>query len=220
MKLVDLSIGKSNREKVEYNGAGSGRVVVFLYLNCLGRKYDADCGKVAVTITNDPKIYKDRIINLIDYIEIYEHFDFDKFNGLGKYEKKKMMLDTLQSALLRTAKEFNWSTAELYDAYNCCIERQLICEWYREKDKYFLSPDKKYYARLFGSMDSDLLEFFIIFYDKSKKELKRVKIFQDNPCFYDSSDIGDIGWVKDGTLTFRVSHRFRKNTHWEAKINE
>lgn len=125
MKLRDLAIRTSSREKAIYEDFGSECVIRVLYLICLDEKYETNCKKVVVYITEDSKIYKDKITNLIDYIEIFELFDFKKFSSLGKYDKKLMMLDTLQSTLLRTAKEFGWSVKELEEAYNCCIERKM-----------------------------------------------------------------------------------------------
>lgn len=216
MKLIDLWFGINRREKIVYNGAGSACVVMALYLHCLGNKYDAGLSrKVAVTITNDPRFLDDKIMILDAVAYITEKFNFIEFDKLNSYEKKRMILDTLQKAILRIAEEYNWSTTELHDAYNCCIERKLIFEWYMEKGKYFLSPDRKYYSRLFGSMDSDKVEFFTVFYNKKKEEIKRVKILEENPCLY---EIGDMGWVKDDSLTFRVNHGFKKNIFWDAQL--
>lgn len=218
MKLVDFWFGINPKQKIDYKGGGSACVIMNLYLKCLGNKYDAgDCRKVAVTISNDHNFYDKRIIELDNVAYISEYFDFEMFGSLNKYDRKKMILDTLQRALLRVAEEFKWSTAELIDAYNCCIEHKLILEWFREKEKYFLSPDKKYYARVFCSMDSDMIEIFIVFYNKNKEEIERIKILEDNPYLY---EIGDIGWVKDIPLTFRINHGFKKSIYWEAKIRD
>lgn len=73
----------------------------------------------------------------------------------------------------------------------------------REKGRYFLSPDQKYYARLFGSMDSEKVEFFTVFYNKKKEEIRRIKILEEDPCLY---EIRDVGWVRDNSSTFRVHH--------------
>jgi hypothetical protein len=149
-------------------------------------------------------------------VEVYEYFDFDKFNSLGEYEKKKMILDTLQNALIRVATEFSWNTSGLVSAYNSCISRQLILQWYAEKEKYFLSPDRKYYARVWGSMDSDKVELFVIFYNKKKEEISKIKVYESTPCLHEPVN---IGWVKDDPLTFRITHYFRKNLFWDAKFS-
>lgn len=216
MKLVDLDIGPDRRLKIDHQVAGCACLITRLYLNCLSPKFEAFvCRKVVVDMIDDEKYYDYRIIESLNVVRMSEFFNFTTFNSLDKYERKKMILDTLQSSLLRVAKEFSWSTKELNDAYNCCIERQLVFHSYKEKGRYYLSPDKKYYAHVLYLMDSDKIEVLVVFYNKKKEELDRIKVIEDDPCLYEK---GEVGWIEDDSLTFRVNHGFKKNIFWDAKL--
>ena len=88
-----------------------------------------------------------------------------------------MLLDVLQERMIDIANHEGWEMSPLREAYQCCIDKRLEHTWLR-KNKYFLSPYRKYYAGIFCNWDINIFEAFVVFLDKEKKEIKRVKLFE------------------------------------------
>ena len=112
------------------------------------------------------------------------------------------------------AKNEGWEIAPLVNAYRYCIDKKLEHKWLR-KEKYYLSPNRNYYAAILCSWGSDIFEAFTILLDKGKNEIDRVKLFESEP--YDVEPLGKMAWSKD-SKEFTLYSKDDKKT-WTTKFN-
>lgn len=210
MSLVDISVRTPYRFKIEFK-EGAVWSMASLYLSCL-KKYDA--GKIKkVVIEIVDKSVDDSIEDLVDVLRIQREFDFKKYFASGKYDKKKMLVDVIQDGLMSIAKQRNWDTDPLIDAYRNCLDKGFEHQWLR-KDKLFLSPDRKNYAGVFCKWDTDELEVFALFFNKEKDEIKRTELFRCKSI--DAEPMGKMGWDK-ATNAFYLYSKDEKQK-WTAKL--
>jgi len=209
--LVDLSF--STTKKFPFHFKGQTWSIQRLYLTCLG-KYNTNAIKKVVIEFTLSKDAENNIEYLLDVIRIKKTFDFEKYFLLSeKYEKKKMLLEALHESMTVVANHEGWSVEPLKDAYNCCLAKNLEHTWLR-KDKYFLSPNRKYYGGVFCNWDIDKFEAFAVFLNKQKEEISRIKLFEREP--WDVDPMGKMGWDK-GTGEFYLYSKDEK-TKWKAAI--
>lgn len=214
MKLVDLSIMIPRKIHTEFSDGGTICCITQLYLYCLGDSFHSGNFKKIVIEISDKVELENTIEDLLDVIRIHRVFDFTKYSTLDKFGKKKMMLDTLHLGVLHTAKIFGWDLASLENAYQSCIHKKIEYKWQRD-DKYFISPNKEYYASVYCELDSDKFVAVIIFYTKGKEEVYREVIIESHPCFVEP--MGKMGWDKESTSTFILFSKDGKQK-WQASL--
>jgi hypothetical protein len=192
--LRDISLGGTKQLKEKQKKFNQSTWCISqLYLTCLGN-YSSGVFKKAIVNVVREKTDHNVIENMVDVILIHRIFDFERFFQLdNKYEKKKTILDALHEGLITMAKNEGWDTDQLLDAYNCCLKKKLEHKWLRG-NKYFLSPDKKYFAGVFCNWDIDKFEVMAIFFNKHKEEIERVKLYEREPN--DVEPMGKMGWDK------------------------
>lgn len=159
----------------------SVQCVSHLYIRCLDKINLPGCNYINVFFTDD----KDEEAKVDNYIL----FDFDRYDSLlNTYDKKLMLLNTLHQALLRQAALYGWPKERFVKAYEECIARKLVDDWFF-KDKLFLSPNRQHYMGLYNILDLGKHEIYEVLYDKNKTELKRRR------CFNDDGWVFTIGWA-------------------------
>jgi hypothetical protein len=192
--LVDITLGGSKQLKERLKPFNlTTKCICHLYLSGIG-KYSSGVFKKAIVRVVREETDNNVIEDMIDVILVYKTFDFEHFFQLeDRYAKKKILLDVLHDGLMTMAKHEGWVTDPLLNAYNSCLERKLEDKWLRA-GKYFLSPDKKYFAGVFCNWDIDKFEAIAIFFNKHKEEIERVKLFEKEP--HDVEPMGKTGWDK------------------------
>jgi hypothetical protein len=210
--LIDISL-KTSIKSLQLQFNKTTWCITNLYLKCLG-KYNAGIFKKFIVRTAPEKAIDDTSIeDMVDVIAVTIKFDFDSFFQLTeKYDKKKMLLNTLQEGIMTIAQNQHWEIDPLMDAYNCCINRGLENRWLR-KDKYFLSTDKKYYAGVLCNYDLDKFEAVASFLNKEKQEIKQVKLFETEPHMVEQ--LGGMGLLKH-THQFYLESKSKRHK-WVAE---
>lgn len=186
-----------------------------LFLSCLSLKYDSKKFKKIVIELVTKSELSNKIQDMVDVISITKTLDFENYFQCSNYEKKKILLDILQEGITTICESEGWELAPLLKAYQCCLDKKLEYSWLR-KDKYFLSPNRKYYAGIYCNWDIDKFEAFAVFLDKEKREIKRVKLFEVEPHQVDP--MGKMEWSKDSTH-FRLYSKNESNK-WEAALDQ
>jgi hypothetical protein len=162
--------------------------VTQLYFRLLGKIDLPGCNYINIFLTED-RSEESKVKKFANFWEYYILFDFDKYNDIpNKYDKKLMTLNALHQALLRQTALYGWTEERFAKAYEECISRRLINEWFF-KDKLFLSPNRKYYIGLYNVHDLGKHEVYEVLYDKNKTELTRRR------CFHDDGLVFTIGWA-------------------------
>jgi len=183
-----------------------------LYLKCLGKYNTYGVSKILVRLDDQQK-NENKIEHLLNVIIVNKKFDFVEYFKQNKDQRKKMMLDILQLGVIDVAKTQKMSMDKFLDAYNCCLKKQLKNEWLR-KNKYLMSPNKKWYAGIYCTYDIDFFRTETIFLNSDKKEIGRVKLFSTEP--HQVEEMGKMQW--DSTSeTFVLYSRDEKNS-WGARV--
>ncbi len=166
----------------------SVQCVNHLYFSCLGKLNLPGCTYINIFLTEE-KNEDRKTEKFANFWEYYILFDFDKYNSLStNYEKKLMMLNALHQALLNQANVYGWPQEGFIKAYEECIARKLVDDWF-SMDKLFSSPNGQYYMGLYNVLDLGKHEIYEVLYDKNKTELKR------RLCFHDDGLVFTIGWA-------------------------
>lgn len=192
--LIDIAISSAKKSTSIYLKGGQTWCIQQLYIKCLPKYHTGNFKKAIISLISNNET-EDKVENMVDVISITKVFDFEKYSQLSeKYDKKKMLLDVLQAGMITLAKHGGWSIDPLIDAYDCCLAKNLEHKWLR-KGKYFLSPDRKYYAGVFCNWDIGTFEAFAIFLNKQKEEISKIKLFEREP--WDVDPMGKMGWDKE-----------------------
>jgi hypothetical protein len=123
------------------------------------------------------------------FIDFYSLFDFSAFNQLEAVQaRKQYLLQALQNAVLRLARQEGWATTRFEQAYHACLACELRIEWHFRR-KLFLSPNRAYYFSLFQRVDFGRFEIQEVLYDKRKQEIFR------RICLVDTYPLSHIVWA-------------------------
>jgi hypothetical protein len=212
--LVDISIATPKKFRIDFTDEGTIRSITQLYLSCLGKNFNAGNFRKVIIEISDRKYLENTFENLPHTLRIHRIFDFRRYSMLDKYGKKRMMLDILHEGMSYTAEKFGWNLTHLENTYEDCLSRNLECKWQRN-DRYLLSLNKRYYAAVHYSLDSDKFEAFVVFYNKQKEEINRERVIESHPCFVDS--MGRMGWDKESLDIFVLRSKDGKEK-WEARL--
>jgi len=212
--IIDISLEGSNQLKEnlkKFNIAtwSIGR----LYLACLGKYQGGVFKKAIIEVSRELAASEVNLIeDKVNVVEIHKTFDFELFFQLeDNYAKKKMLLEVLHDGMTLIAKHEGWDINQLQEAYDCCIKRNLEFRWLIN-NKYHLSPDKKYYAAILCDWDIDKFEVSAVFFNKSKEEIVRTKLFEVMPN--DIQLFGKMAW-DEGTGEFCLFSKNEKQK-WSA----
>ena len=173
-----------------------------LYWRILRKKENFDTGNIykLLIILTDNKINDNEIMHEhINIIEVFKYNDYDKYFNCVKNEKKLILLNILHDGILRIAENQGWDTNVLEEVFNDCIEISIENTWFF-KNKYFVAPDKLHYARILYNWDLDIFEIFIVFYDKTKNEIKRTKVVEEEPHWGESYYYIHQAWTDASTF--------------------
>jgi hypothetical protein len=211
--LKDIAV--TVEKGLEYNLKGETWSTSQLYLSCLNKYNSNGYKKIVINLVKATN-KNDIIDDMIDVIVINKIFDFDTYHKLtGKYEKKEMLLKVLHNGIMTLADIHKWDINPLLDSYNCCLKKRLLHSWLRD-NKYFISPDKKYYAGIYCVWDIDKFQVFAIFLNNNKQEIEQVKLYEREP--WDVDPLGKMGWTKDSSIFYLLSKDGRNE--WIASVSK
>lgn len=218
MKLINIDITVGGREKFDLRDSpGLIASILAMYNHFLKKPYETDgFQKVVIRLTTKPE--EDYMLEpQINILVLSRLFDPVTYKNTDDFQKKMFMLNLMYEALIYLAEKRGWEKQPLIDAYNSCLERNLLyTAIYRNKQ--YQSPNKKHFASLFYHWGDKSFEAFAVFYDRKKIELHRKKLFE---C--DSIDVdvfSFVGWDKEHPSRFGVKQTSPKREYWAELKDE
>jgi hypothetical protein len=148
-------------------------------------------------------------------------FDFSYYFSLNVFDKKKMLLDIIYQKLNEVADGQKIDKQKLQTGYQYCLDHNLEFKW-RLNDRFYISPDKKYYGVIECYWEMDFVEAVAIVFNSSKQELFREKLFKESPTLGNFENIhsSNIVWEKN-VFSFELVNVFydkTKQNRWEIEV--
>lgn len=118
-------------------------------------------------------------------IDVNKYCDFAKLydERLEMSVRKEYLLTLIRDSLLANTALLNLSPTDINDAYDECLKRKVVYEYYY-KNKLFRSPSHNYYFGLLTIHDVDKYEIWEILFDRKKQEIVRRKCYNSWTDFY------------------------------------
>lgn len=140
----------------------------------------------------------------------YWPFNFARYQRADRQVKKRMILDSMQDALLWLADKRGWDRIPLEEAYNEALARDLTLESYLKES--WITQDKKYRVRVYFRFDLEAVHLeAVLFRNRSSDELARKELGTGRPysgCMTDYA--ADGKWVTATSFQLRSSSFVRE----------
>ena len=148
-----------------------------LYLSLTWRQVRTeDLAKVMFYFTDEIDSPPDKVFPM----RCFWPFDFTRYQTLDAEAKKRVILDTLQEAILWLGGKLGWDTGPLHAAYAEALRRNLTLEGLVRKS--WPSPDGKYRMRVYFRFDLDAVYLeAVLFRNRSKREIARKPLGTGRP---------------------------------------
>ena len=127
-------------------------VISDLYLRSIRRTFEDDWGKV-IFLFSDVPVAESRPVEE-RWVFPFEQYILTPSND----GKKKLVLDHLHAAFKQLASKRGWDIAPLNNAYEKCLEANLIFDGYWKK--VWVSPDRVYRVKVYYRNEFDWFEVF------------------------------------------------------------
>lgn len=210
LRAISLQTTYNHIHQLKFNSQAWCIQEMYWYvLNSL--KYDTGSYHKAIIVLGE-NVEDNKVTDMVDVIKIEYNFSLDDFFAKKDFDKKTTLLKNLHRGMNELASQKNWDTDALEQAYNNSLDRKLNNEWLL-KNKYFRSPNHKKYAAILCSWQLDKFEAYVIFCNKNKEELKRVKLFEEKPFLADYVYWSKPRWENNEEFVLES----RENT-WKVQI--
>jgi len=191
----------------------SVQCVSSLYLKQLGKFENQVCTYLKIYFTQNIEDDK-RLDKVQNFYHYYKFFDYKEYAKLSdSYSKKALLTEYLNHAIIELCEVTEWEKDVFNETFLRCKKLDFRNEWLF-KDKYFRSPDRKYYIGLYHIYDIDNFNIFEILLDDNKNEIGRRLSFRDNVAVF---RIKDLYWSTDSqsfNYKFRTPNKiFNRNVH-------
>jgi len=132
---------------------------------------------------------------------IVKSFDFNLYDSLSKYERRKLLLETLYEAIQLMCKELKYNLAPFTATYEKVKELN-----YENKfvfNKLAPSPNRKYKAGIQIEVNETVADISTVYFDsKTMQPIKQVKIMNTIPHYmYIYEFMGKGAWTDNETYT-------------------
>jgi hypothetical protein len=115
-----------------------------------------------------------------NFTDVYEIFDFYEYEDLkDSYSKSKMVIDSIQRAIISCCEFHNINTDSFIKTYQRCYEESLTCKWFFN-NKLFVSPDKTKRFGLEHMVDFEGFKIYEVLHNSQKEEITRRICFKSN----------------------------------------
>ena len=161
--------------------------------------------------------------NLLDYYEKYTdvitirlHFDFVNYSTLNNKQKKLEQLKSIHKGMMKIADKENWETNSLLDAYNKCLDNNLIFSFNINKPK--LSPNKKNKVTLSCIWDINSFKVYANILDKKNETISKKEIISKKP--QDGEFIYYIKWkwLDNSNIFIQDKYKYGNNESWKINL--
>ncbi|CAM1343845.1 hypothetical protein [Tenacibaculum amylolyticum] len=142
--------------------------------------------------------------------------DFKNYFSQDKHDKKKIILDKIHKGMIEIAKKEGWQINPLLDAYNSCIEANLVYQFDVGKPK--LSPNKKHKIGFWCNWDIDVFEVYRVLYDKKGTEISREKFISKKPNNGEFVYYLKWKWLDNSKVLVEDKYKYGDNEKWTLKI--
>ena len=160
---------------------------------------------------------------LIDYYEKYTdvitirlHFDFNNYKNLSAYDKKKAQLNSIHEGMMLIAKKENWNTDHLLDAYNSCIENNLVFNFNIGISKN--SPNKKNKVFLSCNWDIYSFEVFANILDKKNDLIQKKLVLSKEPSEGEFIYYVKWKWLNNSTIIIEDKYKYGNHEKWQIDL--
>ncbi len=171
--------------------------------------------KINILLSDNWDNELDKPMVVTGFKECHLTFDFDTYFSLGKFDRKKMLLEAVHNGMMQIAEKEKWETDTLLDAYNKCLEKNL--EYQFDVGKLKSSPNRKHKIGFWCNWDIDIFELYWVLYDKKDNELKRKKLIDKPP--YEGEFIYYAKWKWLDNSIVLLEDKYGKNEKWEIRVN-
>jgi len=132
---------------------------------------------------------------------IVKSFDFNLYDSLSKYERRRLILETLYDSIKPICEKYGFDLAPFKAAYEKV--KELNYENRFMYDKLTLSPDKKHKAGIQIEVNEEIADISTVYFDcKTMQLYKQVNILNTIPHFLFMYKLINKGlWVDSETYT-------------------
>jgi hypothetical protein len=192
-----------------------------LYVSLLWRKLKTpDTAKVNLVFT-EHEGFVPSVRQLINVADAKWLFGFSLYAAQDAVGKKQMMLDALHSALVWISEERGWDVGAFEECYAETIGRNLTLEGWSKKG--WISPNRKYKAKVGFCFGLRAVDFFIGVFDKNGREIGRKLLGSVVPemGIADPILMGTGKWNADNVFRLQIADaHFRLPKSWEVDLSD
>lgn len=128
-----------------------------------------------------------------------------------------MQLEAVHKGMMQIAEKEGWDKGPLQDAYNKCLEQELVYQFYAGKPKS--SPNRKYKIGFWCNWDIDVFEVYWVLYDKKGTELNRKKCIEKLPYEGEFMYYAKWKWLDNTTVLLEDKYKYGNNEKWEFELD-
>lgn len=187
-----------------------------LYCSFLKEYQTKTIKKCNINIRNEWGDLLDYYEKYTDVITIRLHFNFEKYLELSNYDKKLMQLITIHKGMMLIAKKENWETSPLIDAYNKCLENNLIFNFNISKPK--LSPNKKNKVNLSCVWDIVDFKVYLNILNNKDEVIYKKEIITKNPSDGEFIYYIKWEWIDNFNIQIKDKYKYGNNEIWNINI--
>ncbi len=140
-------------------------------------------------------------VKMFPFVIMVKSFDFAHYDSLSKFERRKLLLETLYESITLICKELHYDLTPFTAAYEKVKElnyqNQFIC------NKLTLSPNKKYKAGIQIEVNEEVADISTVYFDSKTMQLyKQVNILNTIPHYMYMYELINKGsWIDGETYT-------------------
>ena len=210
LSQIDLRAEYNHGYSLEFNQQSWS--IAELYWSCI-RKYNTEKVKKCIIRVSDG--WKDKLYQYTNWADtkgINLPFSFDKYFSKEGDNRKKIQLEIIHDGMLRIAEKEGWEKEPLIDAYNKCLEVDLLYQF--DVGKLKSSPNRKHKIGFWCNWDIDVFEVFWVLYDKKGEEIHRGKFITKEPYEGEFIYYVKYKWLDNDTVLLEDKYKYGNKETW------
>lgn len=215
MSLKEIALSAGTRDYHSKIVNVESHCVSELYWSFLPKNFDTGSVKKCVI-----ELLQERVDSLHDHTNLWTdvkktqmNFDFELYLKSNKHNKKKILIETLHTGMLKIAQSEKWELKILIEAYHKCLEVNLVYQ-FMVKGQVKVSPDKTLKMGLWCNWDIDVVEIFWVLFDKEGYEKKRELFISKEPQWGEFVYYLSWKWMDNESVLVENKYKYGDNDKW------
>lgn len=191
-----------------------------LYSSLLSRKIKtSDTAQLDLVFTDDAAT-AGAVRQLLNVAEVRWLFDFDKYVVSDDSTKKHMLLDAVHEALMWLGRQRNWDVGVFEACREEALRRNLTYGGISKRS--WLSPDKKYRARVAFRYALTYVDFYVVVFDRRGRELGVKPLGRTHTSLGVGPEMlrGTGKWGRRGKFRWLIPDYFWMEKEWSVDLSD